>query len=202
MIKRFFEEESKSPIMDFLLWLLVYPFVIAFSVACVAFSVANPSFISSLCSIVAIILACLGFNSWKKQKVFDLEVKLLESLKKLNQKVLSLRYEIRLGINFGEICDRYANQLMQMNIDLEIDSLVINKNDELADLLKKNERLYGKLVTITAYKILSHKLDDKKSVDELDDKKSVDELDDKKSVDELIQSVFDESNNLIKNFKL
>ena len=193
MIKRFFEEESKSPIMDFLLWLLVYPFVIAFSVACVAFSVANPSFISSLCSIVAIILACLGFNSWKKQKVFDLEVKLLESLKKLNQKVLLLRYEIRLGINFGEICDRYANQLMQMNIDLEIDSLVINKNDELADLLKKNERLYGKLVNITAYKILSHKLDDKKSVDELDDKKSVDEL---------IQSVFDESNNLIKNFKL
>jgi len=193
MIKRFFEEESKSPIMDFLLWLLVYPFVIAFSVACVAFSVANPSFISSLCSIVAIILACLGFNSWKKQKIFDLEVKLLESLKKLNQKVLLLRYEIRLGINFGEICDRYANQLMQMNIDLEIDSLVINKNDELADLLKKNERLYGKLVNITAYKILSHKLDDKKSVDELDDKKSVDEL---------IQSVFDESNNLIKNFKL
>ena len=184
MIKRFFEEESKSPIMDFLLWLLVYPFVIAFSVACVAFSVANPSFISSLCSIVAIILACLGFNSWKKQKIFDLEVKLLESLKKLNQKVLSLRYEIRLGINFWEICDRYSNQLMQMNIDLEIDSLVINKNDELADLLKKNERLYGRLVHITAYKILSH------------------ELDNKKFVDQLIQSVFDESNNLIKNFKL
>lgn len=73
---------------------------------------------------------------------------------------------------------------MQMNIDLEIDSLVINKNDELADLLKKNELLYGELVTITAYKTLSH------------------ELDDKKSVDQLIQSVFDESNNLIKNFKL
>ena len=184
MIKRFFEEESKYPIKDFLLWLLVYPFVMAFSVACVAFCVANPSFISSLCSIVAIILACLGFDSWKKQKIFDLEVKLLESLKKLNQKVLSLRYEIRLGINFLEICDRYASQLMQMNIDLEIDSLVINKNDELADLLKKNELLYGRLVNITAYKILSH------------------ELDDKKSVDKLIQSVFDESNNLIKNFKL
>lgn len=37
MITRFFEEESKSPIKDFLLWLLVYPFVIAFAVAFVAF---------------------------------------------------------------------------------------------------------------------------------------------------------------------
>ncbi|WP_143530813.1 hypothetical protein [Rodentibacter myodis] len=34
-MKKFLNDESKSPVIDFLLWLIVYPFVIAFAVACV-----------------------------------------------------------------------------------------------------------------------------------------------------------------------
>ena len=37
MLKKFLNDESKATIRDFLFWLLVYPFVIAFAVACVAF---------------------------------------------------------------------------------------------------------------------------------------------------------------------
>lgn len=34
MLKKFLNDESKSPVIDFLLWLIVYPFVIVFAVAC------------------------------------------------------------------------------------------------------------------------------------------------------------------------
>lgn len=37
MIKMFLNKESKYPVIDFLLWLVVYPFVIVFAIACVAF---------------------------------------------------------------------------------------------------------------------------------------------------------------------
>jgi hypothetical protein len=37
MIKKFLSQNSKYLVIDFLLWLVVYPFVIAFAVACVAF---------------------------------------------------------------------------------------------------------------------------------------------------------------------
>lgn len=37
MIKKFLSQNSKYPVIDFLLWLVVYPFVIVFAVACVAF---------------------------------------------------------------------------------------------------------------------------------------------------------------------
>lgn len=37
MLKKFLNDESKATIRDFLFWIFVYPFVIAFAVACVAF---------------------------------------------------------------------------------------------------------------------------------------------------------------------
>ena len=37
MIKKFLSQDSKYPVIDFLLWLVVYPFVIVFAVAFVVF---------------------------------------------------------------------------------------------------------------------------------------------------------------------
>lgn len=100
MIKRFFEEESKSPIKDFLLWLLVYPFVIAFAVACVAFifsfslfrDVKITDWISSISTAIGVCVAWVVAKSWKEQKLPDVKIKLIGDL-----------------IEFGKVCYAHLN---------------------------------------------------------------------------------------------
>lgn len=72
MLKKFFNNESKATIRDFLFWLLVYPFVIAFAVACVAFIFSFSVFrdakitdwISSLSTFIIMLFTAIGISSW------------------------------------------------------------------------------------------------------------------------------------------
>lgn len=88
MLKKFFNNESKATIRDFLFWLLVYPFVIAFAVACVAFIFSFSEFkgakitdwISSLSTLLGVCIAWVAANSWKQQKMPDFKKKLLDDL--------------------------------------------------------------------------------------------------------------------------
>ena len=136
MLKKFLNDESKATIIDFLFWLLVYPFVIAFAVACVAFIFSFSSFndvkitdwISSLSTLFGIVIAVVGFNSWRTQKHFDLEIKYLETLKTIQQKCLSLRSDLRLTrIELHEICDRHINQMLSLHVELEVNTLIVQK---------------------------------------------------------------------------
>ena len=71
MIKKFLSQDSKYPIIDFLLWLVVYPFVIAFVVACVAFIFSFSEFkgvkitdwISSLSTLIIMLFTAIGISS-------------------------------------------------------------------------------------------------------------------------------------------
>lgn len=198
MLKKFLNDESKATIIDFLFWLLVYPFVIAFAVACVAFIFSFSSFndvkitdwISSLSTLFGIVIAVVGFNSWRTQKHFDLEIKYLETLKTIQQKCLSLRSDLRLTrIELHEICDRHINQMLSLHVELEVNTLIVqkNKDEDLNDLLKKHELLYRKLVDVIAYSHLS------KSIDQISS--------DKQDIENRIQAVHDKVDNLINNFK-
>lgn len=199
MLKKFLNDESKATIIDFLFWLLVYPFVIAFALACVAFIFSFSSFndvkitdwISSLSTLFGIVIAVVGFNSWRTQKHFDLEIKYLETLKTIQQKCLSLRSDLRLTrIELHEICDRHVNQMLSLHVELEVNTLIVqkNKDEDLNDLLKKHELLYCKLFGVIAYSHLS------KSIDQISR--------DKQDIENKIQAVHDKVNNLVNNFKL
>lgn len=88
MIKKFLSQDSKYPIIDFLLWLVVYPFVIAFAVACVAFIFSFSEFkgikitdwISSLSTLIIMLFTAIGISSWKKQKIPDLKSKVARNI--------------------------------------------------------------------------------------------------------------------------
>ena len=123
MLKKFLHDESKATIIDFLFWLLVYPFVIAFALACVAFIFSFSSFndvkitdwISSLSTLFGIAVAIIGFNNWRKEKKVDLEREIFKDLINFNKDIYlaKLKY-IALKDNkdqFNEISDFFNNQL-------------------------------------------------------------------------------------------
>lgn len=123
MLKKFLNDESKVTIIDFLFWLLVYPFVIAFTVACVAFIFSFSSFndvkitdwISSLSTLFGIAVAIIGFNNWRKEKKVDLEREIFKDLINFNKDIYlaKLKYtELKDNKNqFNEISDFLNNQL-------------------------------------------------------------------------------------------
>ena len=88
MLKKFFNNGSKSTIRDFLFWLLVYPFVIAFAVACVAFIFSFSEFkgakitdwISSLSTFIIMLFTAIGISSWKRQKIPELKSKVARNI--------------------------------------------------------------------------------------------------------------------------
>ena len=88
MIKKFLSQDSKYPVIDFLLWLVVYPFVIVFSVTFVAFIFSFSEFkgvkitdwISSLSTLIIMLFTAIGISSWKKQKIPDLKSKVARNI--------------------------------------------------------------------------------------------------------------------------
>lgn len=88
MLKKFLNDESKATIIDFLFWLLVYPFVIAFAVACVAFIFSFSEFkgakitdwISSLSTFIIMLFTAIGISSWKRQKIPELKSKVARNI--------------------------------------------------------------------------------------------------------------------------
>jgi hypothetical protein len=167
--------------------------------------------ISSLSTLFGIVIAIVGFNSWRTQKYFDLEIKYLETLKTIEKKVLELRTDLRLTDidELYKICNRHINQMIALHIELEINSLIVqkNKDKDLNDLLKKHELLYSKLVGVIAYSQLSNSIISKDKQD-IEDKISKDKQDiedkiskDKQDIDDKIQAVHDKVDNLVNNFK-
>ena len=154
-----------------------------------AFDSKVTDWISSLSTLFGIVIAIVGFNSWRTQKYFDLEIKYLETLKTIEKKVLELRTDLRLTDidELYKICNRHINQMIALHIELEINSLIVqkNKDKDLNDLLKKHELLYSKLVGVIAYSQLSNSIISK----------------DKQDIDDKIQAVHDKVDNLVNNFK-
>ena len=123
MLKKFLNDESKATIRDFLFWIFVYPFVIAFAVACVAFIFSFSSFndvkitdwISSLSTLFGIIVAIIGFNNWKNEKKIDLERDIFRDLINFNKDIYIARLKYsNLNENkeqINEISDFINNQL-------------------------------------------------------------------------------------------
>ena len=81
MIKKFLSQDSKYPVIDFLLWLVVYPFVIVFAVAFVVFIFSFSEFkgakitdwISSISAFIAmgftgglLIVTAKAAKSWRE----------------------------------------------------------------------------------------------------------------------------------------
>ena len=167
MLKKFLNDKSKATIRDFLFWLLVYPFVIAFAVACVAFIFSFSSFndvkitdwISSLSTLFGIIVAIIGFNNWKNEKKIDLERDIFRDLINFNKDIYiaKLKYS-NLNENkeqINEISDFINNQLnlsfnnIRSSIRFYLFFLEKEQNNARIDVRKltKDERdpLYNKL---------------------------------------------------------
>ena len=168
-----------------------------------AFDSKVTDWVSSLSTLFGVLIAVVGFNSWRTQKHFDLEIKYLETLKTIQQKCLSLRSDLRLTrIELHEICDRHINQMLSLHVELEVNTLIVqkNKDEDLNDLLKKHELLYRKLVDVIAYSHLSKSIDQISS-DKQDIENRIQAVQDKVDIENRIQAVHDKVDYLINNFK-
>lgn len=167
MLKKLLNDESKATIRDFLFWLFVYPFVIVFAVACVAFIFSFSSFndvkitdwISSLSTLFGIIVAIIGFNNWKNEKKIDLERDIFRDLINFNKDIYiaKLKYsnlnENKKQIN--EISDFINNQInlsfnnIRSSIRFYLFFLEKEQNNARIDVRKlaedKIDPLYNKL---------------------------------------------------------
>lgn len=145
MIKMFLNKESKYPVIDFLLWLVVYPFVIVFAVACVAFIFSFSVFrdakitdwISASCTIGILIGTWKAAAYAKKaahqaqvqnnniiiSKIDDMQSELTRDINNITTSVNALdskcqRIINELPINFNVIYSSDINEILKIIEDL------------------------------------------------------------------------------------
>ncbi|WP_018355801.1 hypothetical protein [Rodentibacter pneumotropicus] len=149
MLKRFLNDESKSPIKDFLLWLVVYPFVIAFAVACAAFifsfsvfrDVKFTDWVSSLSTFIIMFLTAIGVSSWKKQKIPDLKSKVARNIIDFDTHAVLLPSR-----NFKSIDEIREYNIIQLKIYWDIEHSLstlymfdtLNENKQEIDIIFNN----------------------------------------------------------------
>lgn len=144
MIKKFLSQNSKYPVIDFLLWLVVYPSVIVFAVACVAFIFSFSVFrdakitdwISASCTI-GILIGTWKAAAYAKKAAHQAQV---QNNNVIISKIDDMQRELTRDIN---------NITTSVN-DLDskcksiIDNLPINLNviysSDIDKILKKNHR--------------------------------------------------------------
>ena len=147
MLKKFFNNGSKSTIRDFLFWLLVYPFVIAFAVACVAFIFSFSEFkgakitdwILAISTVIGVYVAWRVAQSWKQQKAPDLKKKLLDDL-----------------IDFGRVCFIYNDNPQKYLDSLPESKVEILRHMSIIDIGFKSLKFFDSSLS----EILVKKIDD------------------------------------------
>ena len=160
MIKKFLSQNSKYPVIDFLLWLIIYPFVIVFAVAFVAFIFSFSEFkgakitdwISSISAFIAmgftgglLIVTAKAAKSWREQRLPDARSAIIENLITYDGIINNLMVEFNHAgnaIRYEKILTTYLSLFNQLSI---IESSIMKYY--LFDLTQKKEvdELYLKL---------------------------------------------------------